>query len=255
MMGMTQASPALDTSIGCALVVSDDSTSIEQLAACFHQLAIATEVCADSTIAFRLLNRQKFEAVVIDLKLTEQTDTLLEQVRLSPSNRTAVTFAVKDRALRNAAEPKATFVLERPLSMDLVNRILQAAYGMIVRERRRYFRCPVTIPAAISRTNKTGEIPCDAVNISEGGLAVNASVPLKPGEQVNVQFTLPGQLVPFKTTAEICWYNEKGRSGLQFLSLASHEQIELQYWISRRLEESLPESVARRFRKASGLSC
>jgi len=39
--------------------------------------------------------------------------------------------------------------LEGPLSPSSVRRTLKAAYGLIVRERLRYFRGAISIPAAI----------------------------------------------------------------------------------------------------------
>jgi len=45
----------------------------------------------------------------------------------------------------------SSFALERPITFDSLRNTLQAAYGMIVRERRRYFRYPISVPAAVSK--------------------------------------------------------------------------------------------------------
>jgi hypothetical protein len=212
------------------------------------QLDIAVEVCTDVSIALRMLDRRKFEVVIVDLQLGETTRAVLERLRRSPSNQTAVTFAIADNTssvFRFSSE--ASFVMKRPLTMDSIGRILKVAYGLIVRERRRNFRCPVIVPA-ICKSN-TEEFHCEAVNISEGGLALVASVGLRPGTQLAVQFTLPGQLTEFSIQSEICWYDEQGRAGLRFSSLSRHQQSELQEWLSQKLEESLPETVASKFRK------
>ena len=81
--------------MGCVLLVCADSALIQQLAEGMQQLAIATEVCVDVSTALRQLNRKKFEAMIVDLELA-QAGEMLGQVRLSPSNRTAVTFAITD---------------------------------------------------------------------------------------------------------------------------------------------------------------
>jgi len=106
-------------------------------------------------------------------------------------------------------------------------------------------------PATISKPS-TPEIHGRTVNISEGGLAIAASVPLAPGTKVQVQFTLPGHETPFAVDATICWCNET-YLGLQFTSLSSDLTSELQEWLSRRLEQSLPQSVADKFRKNDGV--
>lgn len=228
------------------LLVCDDSAAIQQLAEGLQQLAIATEVCVDVSMALRVLNRKKFEAVIVDFGLA-QADELLEQIRVSPSNRTAVTFAITDSGKPVRFEIQPNFLMEKPLSTSSVGRTFKAAFGLIVRERRRSFRCPIEIPAAVQVQGE--EVTCHLVNISEGGLAVTGSPLLKPGAQVRVLFKLPGQLLRFKIEAEVCWYDEKGRAGLRSLMIPSEQKSILQQWLAVKLEEGLPESVARQFRR------
>jgi hypothetical protein len=45
-----------------------------------------------------------------------------------------------------------------------------------------------------------------------------------------------------------------GRFGVRFVSLPLERKSELQEWLSRKLEEAIPESVARQFQKAEKLS-
>jgi hypothetical protein len=93
------------------------------------------------------------------------------------------------------------------------------------------------------------EVRCHSVNISEGGMALSTFVPLNTGECVQVRFTLPGQRVPFVVESNICWL-KSGCLGVRFVSLLPEHKSDLQGWLSRKLEESLPESVACQFRKA-----
>lgn len=230
--------------------MSKDAATIQQITESMQQLAMSPEICVEIPAALLLLNQRKFEAVIVDLQLGEQAKTVLAQVRRSPSNRTAVTFTISNSHSETAIAFAAgsSFVLERPLSPSALSRTLKAAYGLIVRERRRYFRCPIEIPATIRRPDGP-EVHCRTVNISEGGMAMSASVPLRPGVQVQVQFTLPGQQSQLAAESSICWW-ERGHLGVQFVALFSEQKSELQEWLSRRLEQNLPESVAEKFRKA-----
>jgi len=218
-----------------ALLVSNDPLTIKQISEPLRELAASTEVCTDIANAIRLVNTRKFETVVVDLKLGEQSRTILERVRLSPSNHTTVAFAIADSTKQSAMayEAGSNFVFERPLSPISIGSTLKAAYGLIMRERRRYFRCPISIPAAI-RKDDADEIRCQAVNISEGGMAIMTSVPLKPGMQVMVQFTIPGQATEFTAQSEVCWCDETGRAGLRFLAPSSEQGSELKEWLARR---------------------
>ncbi len=240
--------PLLSVGIANALLVSNDAATIKQLSESMQQLALSPEVCVEVPTALVLLNRRKFDAVIVDLQLKGQANAVLEQVRRSPSNRTAVIFTVSDSDAETVSAFKAgsNFVLRRPLSPTSIGRSLKVAYGLILRERRRYFRCPVKIPAAICSAGMP-EVHGQTVNISESGMAIATSVSLRPGVKVQVHFTLPGNESRFVVGAAICWCKE-ACLGLQFTSVSPRLTSELQEWLLRRLEESLPESLADKFR-------
>ena len=240
--------PSGAASIAGVLLVSDDAVTIKQLSESMQPLAMPPEVCREVDAALDLLNRRKFDAVIVDLKLGPQANAILEKVRHSPANRTAVIFTISDSDAETASAFKAgsNFALRRPLSQASIERNLKVAYGLIVRERRRYFRCPVEIPATISAPAMP-EVHGQTLNISEGGIAVSTAVSLGPGIKVQVEFTLPGKSFRFAAEAAVCWSKE-AYLGLQFTSLSPHLTSELQEWLARRLEESLPAAVADKFR-------
>jgi len=215
-------------------------------------LSISADVCQEAPASIRLLNCRKYDAVIVDLQLGEQSGRVLDEVRLSPSNRTAVTFAIggSDAEATAVFRKKAAFVFERPVSTESIRSTLKPAFGLILRERRRYFRYPVAIPVTILRQSMP-EICCYSVNISEQGMAMSTSVPFTAGDNVRVQFTLPHHKVPFLAESTICWW-KTGHLGVRFVSLSRKHQHELQNWLSEKLEETLPEFVAGKFQKADG---
>jgi len=242
------AAPAPSAAVGCVLLVSNDASAIKQLSASVQQLAMSPEACSEVGVALGLLNRRKFEAVIVDLQLGDQAKAVLEKVRLSPSNRTAVIFAISnsDAETAGAFKDGSNFVMRRPLSPASIDRSLKVAYGLIVRERRRYFRCPVEILAAIYSPGMPA-VHGRTLNISEGGVAINTSLSLKPGVQVKLQFTLPDHATQFEAESTVCWSKES-YLGFQFTSLSPQLTSELQEWLARRLEETFPESVSDKFR-------
>jgi ActR/RegA family two-component response regulator len=241
---------APSASVGRILLVSNDPVTVQQFTEVTQQLALHVEVCLDVPTALRLLSSQKFEAVVVDLLLGEAAQAILVEVRVSHSNRTAVTFTVSGSLAGTADAFKAgsSFVLERPLTHSSITRTLKAAYGLIVRERRRYFRCPVAVPADIGRPGLQ-KVHGQTVNISEGGMALTVPVVLKPSILIAVHFRLPNRPFRFEAQAFICWSNEQGRAGVEFASPSGQWKSELQEWLLERLEDSLPESVAEKFRR------
>jgi PilZ domain len=158
-----------------------------------------------------------------------------------------VTLAIIDgEEVSTAASRKNVgFVIERPLSPLSVRGALKAAYGLILRERRRYFRCPISIPVVILRPDVPA-VRCDSANVSEGGMALSTFVPLKPGEKVQVQFTLPGHKAPLLLESTVCWW-KTGHIGVRFMSLSPLCASELQDWLAGKLEKALPDFVAKEF--------
>ena len=235
--------------IGLALLVSADPTTIEQFTHALQELSISPDICREVPAAVGLLNRRKFEAVIVDLQLGDQSGLILDEVRLSPSNRTAVTFGISgsDAQAIAAFRKKSQFVFERPLSAQSIRKTLKPAYGLILRERRRYFRFPLSIPVIIQRDSMQ-EVRCNSVNISGGGMALSTQVPLLPGESVRVQFTLPEHNAPLLAESTICW-SRTGHLGVHFASISDEHRSELQVWLSQKLEEILPEFVAGQFQK------
>jgi ActR/RegA family two-component response regulator len=236
--------------MGLALVVSTDPPALHLFSHALHELSLSTDLCGEAPTAIRLLNRRKFEAVIVDLQLGEQTGLILDEVHHSSSNKTAVTFGISnnDATATAAFRKKSQFVFERPLSAQSIHKTLKSAFGLILRERRRYFRYPISMPVIIQRPSRQ-EIRCNCVNISEGGMALSMQVPLVPGENVRVQFTLSDHEAPVLAESTICW-SKTGHLGVRFVSVSEEHRSELQTWLSQKLEQILPEFVAEHFRKA-----
>ena len=177
---------------------------------------------------------------------------ILDALHLSSSNRTAVTFAIcGSNAEANAAfRRKTSFVYGRPLSTKSIRSTLKPAYGMILREQRRYLRCPISIPVTILRRNMP-DVCCHSFNISEGGMALNTFATLSESENVRVQFTLPGHQEPLIAESTVCWLRT-GSLGVRFLSLEG--KLERQEWLSRKQEETLSASILRQFQGPEGSS-
>jgi Tfp pilus assembly protein PilZ len=234
--------------MGLALLVCADRPTIQQFDRALKNLSISPDVCQEVPAAIDLMSRRKFEAVIIDLQLGTAFGKILDDVRLSPSNRTAVTFAIGgDDASTADFRAKSAFFFERPLSTESIRHTLKPAYGLILRERRRYFRCPVSIPVVIRRVAMP-EVRCSSVNLSEGGLALSTNVAFTAGEDVQVGFTLPGHPVPWCVASAIAW-SKTGQVGIRFVSLSRENKSDLQVWLARKLEETLPSFVARQFEK------
>ena len=86
-----------------ALFVSADPITIQQFSLALRKLSISPYICREAADAVILSNRRKVDAVIVDLQLGEQCGLVLDEVRLSPLNRTAVTFAISGSKAESTA--------------------------------------------------------------------------------------------------------------------------------------------------------
>jgi len=228
--------------LGNALVASRDGTATHLVGEAMQGREMFVDVSPDLSSAWEKLNRRKYEALVVDCALGHQAFCFLQQVRNCAANRTAVTFAITDDqtdtglALRHGY----AFALERPLTTESIAHTLRVAYGLIVRERRRYFRYSIVVPAVLSRKG-TSEIYGRTINISEGGLALHTSVRLETGLEANLEFTLPDPKLRIKTDARVCWQkDDDGKTGLSFVGMPFDLTSALNQWLALKLEQELP---------------
>jgi hypothetical protein len=230
------------------LLVSQDLQTIETLCHFMEPAGMYAEVCSDTASATRKLCHAKFEGVAIDFKARTQALELLTKLHKMTSHGGAVVLAILDRNgdVPSTFRSGANFILERPFASKILAPTLKAAYSLMLQERRRYFRYPVQIPVYLSSSSSYSEFVATSVNISERGMALATSVALRVGEKIEAHMALPGTNRSARVTGEVCWSDENGRVGIQFIQVAADVTEMLRSWLSDRLEESVLDEVLAR---------
>lgn len=223
------------------LLVSGDIQIIDTLCHSMEKMAMDVEVCSDTNSAERRLCRAKFEGVVVDFKDSAKALAFLKKIREMTSHKGAVVLTILNNSseMPSAFRAGSSFTLVRPLISEILIRTLRASYPIMVREMRRYYRCPLQFPIRISNSTRP-EFLANSVNISEGGMALVSSVPLQVGERVALNLTLPGTERMVRIKSEVSWTNGRGRVGLEFVQVPPAVLAGLRSWLSDRLEERLP---------------
>ncbi|MGA2020776.1 MAG: PilZ domain-containing protein [Candidatus Sulfotelmatobacter sp.] len=227
------------------LLVSQDIQTIETLCHFMAQAGMYVEVCSDVISATRKLCHTKFEGVAIDFKERTHALELLAKLHKMTSHGGAVVLAILDRNedVPSTFRSGANFILERPFAPRLLGATLRASYSLMLQERRRYFRCPVEMPVHVTIAGSNRELVATSVNISERGMALATTVPLRVGEKLQLKMTLPGTNQSARVSGEVCWSDDSGRVGIQFLQVAPEVTDLLRSWLFDRLQESLAEAV------------
>ena len=216
-----------------ALVVTRDTGLTAMIADISKDFGISAQKSKSSNGGVpEELTLSKYEGLVIDFETVTQTAPIFTTVRQSPANRNTVVFAVvgSPDSRQRAREAGATFLLERPLESDGIRRVLQAAYGMMTNERRRYFRCTAEIPVRLVRDNGE-EIACKTINVSSSGMAVSGSSAFTTGEKLHVGLTLPGPDSEVRARAVVMWDDKHGKTGLSIEFTNELMQRRIDAWL------------------------
>jgi CheY-like chemotaxis protein len=239
------AASAPVANLGRGLVVSCNPVVQSVVSEALRLQAISCDYAVSAHECDKKISSQKFEVVFVDSELPEQGLLYMQRLRSSRSIGRTVLIAVThtNAETAQAFSSGAQFCVQGEGSIQRIalDRVLRAAYGFILRERRRYFRCALNVSLLVQRDN---EPACNGklVNISEGGICFIALVQLTPGQSVTAQLQLPDTDVDIKAQCRIQWSNISGRAGAQFVSLDQKIEQELHHWLATRFELTLSSS-------------
>jgi CheY-like chemotaxis protein len=220
-----------------SLLVCRDAEVVRVLCPTLEKLSIEVEVSPAARSGAEILSSSKFDAVIIDCDDLQGGVDVLRTLRQNASNKTSVSFAILNgkTTTQQAFEAGANFVLQKPVTTAGTLRCFNTAMSFMVREKRRYFRCPVELPVKL-QLNQGDEMKVTATNLSEGGMAIHFEGTLPKKSIAKVQFTLPGTNAVMEPKGEVAWADGLGRAGIRFIDVPESSRSQLEKWIMRRLE-------------------
>jgi ActR/RegA family two-component response regulator len=206
----------------CLLLTRDDQI-IRVLRRVLEDLEVAVDVCTGADKAAELLEQRKFDAVMIDCDDVHNALTVLCSVRLTPSNKSSTVFAIVNgiTTVSNAIELGANLALEKPLSETKAKHAFKAVHGLMLQERRRYYRHPIDMAVTLRFEDKDKgdhrEVLATGTNLSEGGMAlkVKATLP-REFRTAQLRFIMPGTHDQVQLLGVISWADEQGNAGVRF---------------------------------------
>ena len=217
-----------------SLLLSTDQEMIDIVQRALSDLGIGVEVYSTADWAREDLADSKFDAVILDCDVSGAPN-LLQTIRTTPSNNRALTFAIvnSDLGLHSAFEMGANLALQKPISIDRARSSLRAAYGLIMQERRRYFRHPVDVAVRVSPNDRQVFVGT-TMNISEGGLALRCNEDLALNGLVKLVFMLPGEKSEVEVQGTILWKDRRGHFGLRFEHMGQATRQKLNDWLAEQ---------------------
>jgi len=215
-----------------ALLVSADDSACEVLGRVLPAIGVAVQRFSEVTTAIDRLQRQRFDALVLDFEDPKAATDVLEEARGLNSGNAPVTVAlVKERtSVRAILNGGAHFVLYKPLADDTARAGLRAVAALLNRERRLAYRVPVQAPAdlVLPDGRKAEGILLD---LSENGMDVLTAEPQAIGSLLNFRFQLPDDGLEVQAHGQVAWANPNGQTGVRFLDLDGSIKAQLKGWL------------------------
>jgi hypothetical protein len=204
---------AYDHKVLLNLLLSQDQKLIATLQSACANVGISPTLCSGHSETTALLARRKFYGVIVDGTEPHIANEVLSAVQASSSSRRAVSIAVSDDPTRLEG---GTFVLRKPVGVDLAMRTLRAAKGPMLNEFSRYFRHQMQQPIRITR-DLGGELKATTINISQRGMGIqlpSGKALIAAGDAIRALLTLPGGDACIEAKGKIVWIDSRGRAGI-----------------------------------------
>lgn len=214
------------------LVVDHDTATLELVQDVFRSRSVQLYTARDSVRAVAPIVEEKFDGFLLELNMPNVDGyRLAHWIRQSSRNGRAPIIHMSARpdtqAMHRAFEAGGTFFLVKPLDRGSLSRLLRATRGIMIQERRRYWRIPLSGPlhCAVGPKALSGY---RIRNLSATGMLIQGDSFLHPGARIYLAFSLPdsrGSLISAWGT--VVRVDDRGQVGIRFvrLSQADHRRI------------------------------
>src|SRR2546428_8127114 len=218
-----------------SMVVSRDWQEVSVLACVLVSLHIGVDVESEPGRARAKLAKSKIDALIVDCDL-EGTARFLSGLKNGLMQNSVPLIILSGSSCRSNLEAKgATFVFEKPISVEQAVHTLSAARNMILDGRLRYHRQALDVPVSLTYGSRR-RLKAHLMNLSQGGMRIHLQrrLPMTMTGQVRVTFALPGTKGCVKLQGEVAWVDQHGNAGIRFVETSRGVKRELQLWLEQQ---------------------
>lgn len=216
------------------LVVDDEAQMLSLLGEVLASMGIEPRCVQSSQEAAMLINRDKFDGVLLDWFMPELDGLkLAERIRWSKANSTCPLIMLTGNqdpdAMRQCFRVGINFFLQKPATVERIQYLVNAARDLMLQERLRYQRVPLQIPVHCQWLVQDFEQKSmgETVNLSTSGLLARLEVMPPPGGILQIRFALPGEPPAFSCTACAVRHAPGGQVGMRFVNLTREDRWRL----------------------------
>ncbi len=227
-----------------ALLLSKDQAAQSMIRRVLAKVGIRTVICSRPAAGLRLMKSSKYEGIVVDCDDLDCGIDLLAMLRDVDISRNAIVFALINggTTMSEAFGLGANFVLEKPLVYERVFRCFRAAQGLMIGERRRYYRHPVDFIVNLDFPKHLNGAIATMADLSMGGMLIQGGLDLTEELQGFFKFALPDVKEEISGACQVVWRSED-RVGLRFTQLSTKSRNALEIWLNSRFAEAFPNII------------
>jgi len=213
------------------LVVDDEPQMLELQREVLTRRRTEPRCVGSSREAAELIEQEKFDGVFLDWLMPDIDGLeLAQKIRWSRSNSLCpivmITGVTEREALRQCFRSGINFFLQKPVSVEQINKLLTAAWDLLLQERLRYQRVPLQVAVECQwhiqdfRQKGKGKM----VNLSTTGMLVKLDPAPTPTTLVYLRFRLPGDSQPLALNAYVVRTAPGQQVGLRLVNLTPEER-------------------------------
>ncbi len=225
------------------MVVEQDPEILDMVCSIARSLGYDITSSMESLEAARCLESAIQDGILIDAYLSGLDGfELTKRVKASKPNRDTPIVIILDsndlEGARRAFKAGAICYISKPISRDLVYNVLKAMRGPFALMRRRSARLPFHAQVVCTQPDFGGRgFSCGSLNISEGGMLLERSGGQEVGQELWLEFLLPGDKKAHRLLAKVLRRDPEDRVAVQFVGVKERTREAIQNYLVGYLEE------------------
>jgi CheY-like chemotaxis protein len=217
-----------------AVVLSADGPTLRGLKSVLAKAGVDQVNCRSGQEAMEVVTAGGCSTLIVDFDLAGASEVIKMATLLAPAQRPAL-LAIASRAwpgTGQAFQSGVDRILYKPLDLVQVKDTLETSRKTREKNRRQSSRHEMK--TVVYFELETGTLPAIGIDISEHGLAVQATEPVPMYPNLAFRCVLPGTEITLHGHADVIWASDQGRAGLFFSRLAPAARKHLKQWLHKR---------------------
>jgi CheY-like chemotaxis protein len=222
------------------LAVDDEPEILRTIKSVVEPLGIEILTLSDSREALRRLRRERFDGFLLDSVMPAVDGfELTRAIRSATSSSSApivMLTALEDvETMRKAFRAGISIILTKPLSPERLAGLVRVLRGPMLTEKRRRARLPLRTVVECKLGDKSFKV--ESLNVGEGGMLIDSPLDLEVGQELELQFGVPGGASLLTPRGKIIRKEPGGRVAIYFVHFLAPDLAIMRAYIGAEVRD------------------